>query len=41
MQYKQFTSQLQTKLQTVVVQIALVVGTTLLTAMALGILGSK
>ena len=42
MQRKQFTSQLQARLQTVVVRIALVVvGTALITAMALGILGSN
>ncbi len=42
MQRKQFTSQLQTKLQIVVVRIALVVvGTAFITAMALGILGSN
>jgi hypothetical protein len=41
MQRKQFTSQLQTKLHTVVVRIAVVVGTAFITAMALGILGSN
>lgn len=42
MQRKQFTNWLQTKLQTVVVRIAVrVVGTAFITAMALGILGSN
>jgi hypothetical protein len=42
MQRKQFTSQLQARLQTVVVRIAVAVaGTAFITAMALGILGSN
>ena len=41
MQRKQFTIWLQTKLQTVVLRIAVVVGTGLIAAMVLGILGSN
>lgn len=41
MQCKQFTIWLQTKLQTVVLRIAVVVGTALIAAMVLGILGSN
>jgi hypothetical protein len=41
MQRKHFTIWLQTKLQTVVLRIAVVVGTALITAMVLGILGSN
>ena len=41
MQRKQFTIWLQTKLQTVMLRIAVVVGTALIAAVVLGILGSN